>query len=115
MTWTRLSDDFADHPKIEPLSNDALALYIVALVDSNRRGTDGVISGARLEVLQVQRHVSNGAIKELLDVGLWEKNGDGVAVHDFLQYNPSAKEEKRRKAVHAAEMKKRRKAGKRGG
>jgi hypothetical protein len=32
------------------------------------------------------------ATTRLLSVGLWERDGDGYRVHDYLKYNPSAEQ-----------------------
>lgn len=105
MTWAKLSDDFADHPKVEEISNDAFALYVVALVDCCRRLTDGVISQKHLRLLQTMRGVGDNAVNELLQVELWQMNGDGAfEVHDFLKYNPSRRKENRRKDAHSKQM-----------
>ena len=111
MTWTKLADNFGDHQKVERISNDALALYIVGLVDCNRRLTDGVISRTRLRVLQAMRSVGDDAVNELMDVELWHQNGDGdFEVHNFLEYNPTAREEKKRLAANRQRMKQARRA-----
>jgi len=44
MSWVRLDDNFADHPKVMGLSDSAFRLYIESLCYANRYLTDGIIS-----------------------------------------------------------------------
>ncbi|KKL89691.1 hypothetical protein LCGC14_1912240, partial [marine sediment metagenome] len=44
----------------------------------------------------------------LIEVGLWERNGTGYAIHDYLDYNPSKKELEARREI-------KRRAGQAGG
>lgn len=53
MSWVRLDDGFADHPKIAALDDRAFRIHIWALCYSARHLTDGflaqeVLDGARL-------------------------------------------------------------------
>lgn len=72
MTWTRLSDDFADRPDVLELSESAIATHVRALVWCNKHLTDGrVPAGAVALVTRSQPDV----IAELVDVGMWTPDG----------------------------------------
>jgi hypothetical protein len=94
MTWVKLDDGFADHPKIERLSGDAYRAFIAGLCYCARFLTDGHISSERTKKL-----ASRKAQGELEQAGLWEPNGAGVNVHDYLVYQESRETvlERRRK------------------
>ena len=83
MSWVKLDDGFADHPKVLAVSGDAVLLH--------------------LALSQLTRFSKPKAAKlaaKLVEVGLWERNGAGYAIHDYLEYNPSKKslDEKRKAA-----------------
>jgi hypothetical protein len=94
VTWVKLDDGFADHPKIESLSGDAYRAFIGGLCYCARFLTDGHIPPPRIKKL-ANRKVQG----ELERVGLWEPNGNGVNVHDYLIYQESREAvlERRRK------------------
>ena len=81
MTWVRLDDQFADHPKVVGLSAVAFRLHVRAICYAARHETDGVIPAA---------FVIKRAATELVGAGLWEENPAGYIIHDYLEYNPSA-------------------------
>ena len=86
MTWARLDDGFADHPKIVGLSDAAFRQHVTAICYAARHSTDG--------------HVPKGAAfvrpprsRELIAAGLWHDETDGTyTIHDFLSYNKSRSE-----------------------
>ena len=94
MTWVKLDDHFHDHPKIEGLSSDAYRAYVGGLCYCARFLTDGHIPGARVKKLG-----RRSVLTELERAGLWDANGDGVNVHDYLIYQEDSKTvlERRRK------------------
>jgi hypothetical protein len=107
--WSRLDDALLDHQKIadagELLGKNgkaiALALYVVGLMYANKHLTDGYLSEA---VVKGFPHFENPLVvaDALIQVGLWERNGRGYGIHDFHDFNPSAKAVlKRRKDRHA--------------
>lgn len=85
MTWVRLDDQFADHPKIVGLSASAFRLHVTAICYAARQETDGVIPRAAAFVV---KRIAG----ELVAAGLWDAHPRGYVVHDYLDYNPSASE-----------------------
>lgn len=85
--YARLDDNMPDHPKVARLSDRAFRLYVSALCYAARYRTDGLVPTSvapRLTAGASKRHV-----EELLSAGLWDRQDDGVQIHDFLQWNIS--------------------------
>lgn len=87
MSYVALDDNFPDHPKVAGLSDKSFRLHISVLCRCGRFLTDGEASKGLL--VSVRYGSNAAAIKELLDAGLWEREGEGYRVHDYLVYNPS--------------------------
>lgn len=68
MTWTRLSDDFADRPEVLNLSDAAFRAHVNALVYCNRLLTDGAVPRAALRLLTDADHA---VVLAELEAGLW--------------------------------------------
>jgi hypothetical protein len=84
MTWTKLSDTFADDMDADGISCEAVTLHISALIFCNRMGTDG-----RIPKHMTRRFYSNisdvaQAIQQLLDAGHWVEDDNGYEITDFL-------------------------------
>jgi hypothetical protein len=73
MTWTRLSDDFADSPAVLGLSDAAFRCHVTALIWSNRQLTDGLIPIRAVHLFAA----SAEPVTELIAAGLWSANDDG--------------------------------------
>ncbi|HEU0102275.1 MAG TPA: hypothetical protein VFR07_08135 [Mycobacteriales bacterium] len=85
MTWTKLSDDFADD--CWTLSDAAFRMHVEGLVWSNRKLVD-----CHIELEDVRRFAKNEpAVKELLEAGLWAycPNGCGYVIRHHAQYQES--------------------------
>jgi hypothetical protein len=88
VSWLRLDDGFAEHPKVLELSDAALRLHIRAMCWVARQETDGAIPPAALRSLSAKAKLA----EELVASGLWEKADAGHVIHDYLAYNPSKAE-----------------------
>jgi hypothetical protein len=99
MTWVRLEDNMIDHPKIIGLSDRAFRLWITSLSYASRHETDGKLDRKIAERLLAR---GLGARKELLEAGLWDENGTGYYIHDYLEYQPSKAESCDLRAKRAA-------------
>lgn len=86
MSWARLDDSFAEHPKVLGLSDRAFRVYVLALCYCARNRTDGALPPAALRMFGCRAQ----HIEELADAGLWDETEHGWQVHDYLEYNPSA-------------------------
>ncbi|MDQ0101139.1 hypothetical protein J2T10_000758 [Paenarthrobacter nicotinovorans] len=69
MTWTKLSDDFADD--VWTLSDEAFRLHVEGLGWSNRKLSD--MSIRKDDLRRFAKHPE--AVQELLDTGFWEESG----------------------------------------
>lgn len=109
MTWLRLDDAYPDHPKVLPLSDAAFRLDVTAKCWAAARATDGLITKSDLKVLAAKLEAPRGVarvVASLVASGLWELSGDGWKLHDWLDYNPSAKEVAADRAAAAERMRK---------
>lgn len=70
MTWTRLSDDFADSPAMLSASRSARLLHVEALVWCNKHLTDGFVPVAAVRRLTDSEDLE-GDTAELVAAGLW--------------------------------------------
>lgn len=105
MTWFKVDDSFHSHPKVLATKPAALGLWVVAGSWSSANLTEGFVPDYALPRLVPD---SAELAKELVASGLWTRTRGGYLFHDFLDYNPTAEEEK-------AKSKARAEAGRRGG
>jgi hypothetical protein len=107
MTWVKLDDGFADHPKIERAGPLAAWLHVVAMCYCARHLTDGIVPKSKAKRLadipSVGRHIA-----ALVDAGLWEDAGENYVLHDYLDYQPSRTEVLAERAQARDRMAKRR-------
>jgi hypothetical protein len=102
--WSRLDDELIDHRKIfaagELIGKNgpaiAIGFYAVALMWANKHLTDGHLP---MPVIKSFRHVENptSIADALAKAGLLDKNGNGFQIHDFEEWNPSAKAIKKKR------------------
>jgi hypothetical protein len=87
MTWVRIDDGFAQHPKVVAAGPLAMAMQVAALCYCNRNLTDGFIprSVART-LLDVS---AKKIIISLLTSGLWREIDGGYQIHDYEDYQPT--------------------------
>lgn len=100
MSWVRLDDGFPDDVKVEELSDRAFRLYITGLCLSARKLRDGVLSRKDQSVLTAHTQAKKQHINELVEAGLWIRQGDNLLINAYLKYNPPReKVEERREAA----------------
>lgn len=87
MTWVKLDDGFATHPKIEELSDRSLRVHLRGLCFCAKHLTDGHIPTKTAKAMGPAK-----CLTELVDSTLWEVNGSGYVVHDYTEYNPTRAE-----------------------
>lgn len=100
MPWVKLDDSFDQHRKIRKAGLEATGLHARALSHSGRAEEDGHIDPEWVLERAGRKGAKLAAL--LVDVGLWETNGDGWLIHDFLDYNPSAADINRDRAKRSA-------------
>ncbi len=84
MTWVKLDDNFADHPKIVGLSDKAFRCYVVGLCYAARYLTDGFLPDPLVKSIG-----GNSKVCTELSPDLWERSDSGWVIHDYLTFNPS--------------------------
>lgn len=88
MSWFKLDDGFAHHPKVTQAGNAPTGLFVRCGTYCARYETDGRVS------FQIARELgSRREIDALLESGLWVENGSGFLMPDYLEYNPSKAEQ----------------------
>jgi hypothetical protein len=107
VTYLKIDDNLADHPKIVGLSDGAFRLYVAGLCYSQRHLTDGILPLSQVPKLTPnyrKRHVD-----ELTARLLWAPvAGHGwYEIHDYLQWNDSRETVAKRRANGRANAEKR--------
>lgn len=85
MTWARFSDDF-EQKAVTDVGNDALLAYMLLMIHSGGRDSDGVVSKARLRKTVIGREMRSDpdqVLEELIGIGAVEIVGadDLLLVH----------------------------------
>lgn len=98
MTWIRLDDQIAHHPKLIAAGPVAAWLWVCGNGYCNKYLTDGFIPTSQLRNLGGVTNPAKWADK-LVEVGLWDAVQGGYRVHDYHDYNPTKAqvEDKRKK------------------
>ncbi len=99
MSWAKLDDGFHCHAKVIGTDLAAIGLYALGLSYVAQQRTDGLLQP------HVARHLARGDLKviaQLVASKLWIEHPDGYEVHDYLRYNPSAKQLKKQAKLSAA-------------
>jgi hypothetical protein len=94
MSWLKLDDGVLDHPKFvraERLAgSSAFHLWVGLISYCKKYLTDGVVPLDMLPKVNGPRQRWRGkALEALLAVGLIERAGDSLVVHDYLDWNDS--------------------------
>lgn len=110
MTWVRLDENFARHPKIVQAGPLALAMHVAALCYCNQYLTDGFVpkaavktfldlDGIATEFEFGDSEIGEGdrgnladpfrVVSQLVGAGLWDVSPGGWMIHDYLEYQPS--------------------------
>lgn len=112
MTWTKLSDDFADDCARAGLSSEAFRTHVEALLWSMRRETGGVITERDIRRFAEAEDV-RAAIEELVDAAFWDVAEDGYTVVHHMEHQPEPDVIDRRRKLTAERVRRhrRKKAG----
>jgi hypothetical protein len=104
MTWLRLDDRFAGHPKISPLTDGAFRLHVSGLLYCAGHETDGLIPLELVPTLmpKYRRHY----LTEVADRGLWLIRTELAEIHDFTDYNPTREQQQERRRKNAEKLQK---------
>lgn len=97
MPWCYVDDRFPEHPKVLLAGGDAGWLWLCGYSYVNRNLTDGFIPKAAVPRLSDRKNPTKLAAR-LVEVGLWEDKGDSYYMHDYDQFNQTAKDAVQKKA-----------------
>lgn len=88
MTWFRVDDTFAFHPKVMAAGNAAAGLWVRSGSWASQQLTDGAVTTG------VARSIGTAAeAKRLTDIGLWlDAPGGGYQFHQWSPTNPTREE-----------------------
>jgi hypothetical protein len=118
MTWVRIDENFAQHPKLAKAGPLAMAMQVAALCYCNRHLTDGFVpkqiactlldlSGLGMRMWRGEM-VGGGedaawelVVEDLVAVGLWDPAPGGWTIHDYLEYQPSKAQVQRLKSIRS--------------
>ena len=85
MPYLNMDDNFADHPKVDGLSDGAFRLHVSAMCYAAKHRTDGAIPPERIPRLMPR--FKQAYVAELIKAGLWVQHDDGQRIHDYLDWN----------------------------
>ncbi len=103
MSWAKIDDRFLMNPKVMAAGLEGRALYLASILYAAGELTDGKVPRAAVRKLAALSDVENtdAAVERLITLNLWEADTEGEAgdylIHDYLDYNPCAKEAKEHK------------------
>lgn len=113
MTWFKIDDAFPEHPKWADLEDDpelwsaSMSLWMAIGCYCARNLTDGFISEARCRrVTPLVTSRVTDALSALVGAGFLRIVEGGYQMHDYLEYNPSKSEVKRKREQRAKRQKK---------
>ncbi len=95
MAWVRIHDGAMTHLKIIRLSDAAFRLWVHGLSYCQMNLTDGQIPQQALPLIGARRR----AVVELVSAQLWERTDQGIAVHDYLDWNDGREDIQRKRAA----------------
>ncbi|WP_339350955.1 hypothetical protein [Bifidobacterium indicum] len=90
MVWFKVDDRLPMNRKMAGVSLAAVGLWVEGGSWASGAQTGGTIPKQLLRLLHVES--SEKQADELVAAGLWEDEGDQWRIHDFFDYNPTAKE-----------------------
>jgi hypothetical protein len=110
MTWTKLSDDFAE--ECADLSDAAFRTHVEGLLWTMRRETDGTLRPRDVPRLAESPDWQAG-VEELVRVGFWEQCDNGYLIVHHMEHQPEAEviEARRRNDAERQRRKRRKAAG----
>lgn len=94
MTWFKIDDTLALHPKVIEAGNAAIGLWVRAGSYSAQQLTDGYVSRRALTMLGTRSQAA-----ALVAAGLWDAVPGGWQFHDWTDYQPTRADVERDRAA----------------
>jgi len=88
-----LDDRIWVHPKWVCLSNASFRIAVTGLCYAHGFGTGGALTKSVLRTIGA----SKSNVEEIVASGLWERDGNGVRIHDWADYNDDERAARKRK------------------
>jgi hypothetical protein len=88
--WSKLDDQFYDHPKTVAVGTLGAGLFALALSWTAKALTDGFVPAAMIPRLVADIEDPIALADALVDAGMFEAVKGGYLIHDYLKYNPPA-------------------------
>lgn len=85
MPYLNLDDNYAQHTKVDALSDAAFRLHTAALCHCAQQLTDGFVDDAR--VPRLVPRFRKTALDELVRSRMWLPVDGGYQIHDYLEWN----------------------------
>lgn len=98
MSWVRLDDQWADHPKFQKVGDTGQLMWVKALTYACRYRTKGNVPAEivpKLTSIRNTKHVEG----KLVSAGLWIPVDGGYRIHDFEKYQPISDEKRQQLAI----------------
>ena len=105
MTWTKLSDDFAD--ECGDLSDHAFRCHVEGLIWALRRETGGYLSDRDVRRCMESERAEDG-VAELVARGMWAREGDGYRIGHHMEHEPEPEVLVKRRAATAERVRRHR-------
>jgi len=100
VTWFKVDDNLAFHPKALIAGNPALGLWVRAGSWSSQQLSDGFIPGDIARSLGTK-----GQADRLITAGLWLPTGTGYEFHQWAERQPTRKDIEERRQANAERIK----------
>ena len=100
MSWFKLSDCFAEDPKLLDAGDEATLVFVLGLAYCSRNLTDGAVPRSALRRMIDGDGVA--AAQRLVEVGLWEEDGDTFIVTNYLLHQTPSEVVKAKSAKRSA-------------
>lgn len=84
MTWFKVDDTLAFHPKAIAAGNAALGLWVRAGTWCSQQLTDGYLPTEMARQMGTRAQAT-----KLVEVGLWKEAPGGYQFHDWTDWNPT--------------------------
>ena len=94
MTWLRIDDGFAAHPKIGKLSDRDFRIWVRVLCHCARYEDPTVDEATMGEV----RDLTEARVARFTELGLLDPSGAALEIHDWVKYLPKDKTSAERQA-----------------
>lgn len=85
MTYAKIDDNAPWSPKVQALTDAEFRAWVASICYASQFRTDGHIPDHALRVVGASSKVQAGLVAK----GMWEANGTGVYVHDYLEHQRS--------------------------